>query len=57
MSTGTPELHMKWRGGGLIEVLKLAIHASVFPEKNFKFHSAVMAGMLPSIVGHIESKN
>ena len=33
---------MKWES--LIEVLKVAIHASGFPEKKFEFHTAVMAG-------------
>ena len=33
---------MKW--GGLMEVLKAALHASVFTEKNFAFHTAAMAG-------------
>ena len=37
---------MKWGGGGgvLIEALKAALHACVFTDKNFKFHTAAMAG-------------
>ena len=35
---------MKLGGGGLIEVLKVAINASVFPEKEFEFNTNVMAG-------------